>query len=275
MSTRRCATCRCSPSASIQRRWRTPLRASSRASAGRATRTATESAAARARHGQARRRRAELLVRRRSRVPLSRRGASRGRRPWKPRPTTSGSASCSSSLLDQRTEDGFAYRVDMRLRPFGASGPLAVGLAAFEAYLVEHGRDWERYAYVKARLLTGRAVRARRFRLRPDAVRLPPLPRLRRVRRAAADEAADRARGRAQGHGREHQARPRRHPRDRVHRASVSDRARRPPAGAARALAAERLCRCSPATGSCRRAPSRRSRPRIGICAPSRTASKP
>jgi glutamate-ammonia-ligase adenylyltransferase len=58
-------------------------------------------------------------------------------------------------LLDQRTEDGFAYRVDTRLRPFGASGPLAMGLGAFEAYLVEHGRDWERYAYVKARLLTG------------------------------------------------------------------------------------------------------------------------
>ena len=58
-------------------------------------------------------------------------------------------------LLDQRTEDGFAYRVDMRLRPFGNSGPLAIGLAAFEAYLLEHGRDWERYAYVKARLLTG------------------------------------------------------------------------------------------------------------------------
>ena len=58
-------------------------------------------------------------------------------------------------LLDQRTEDGFAYRVDTRLRPFGASGPLAVNLGAFESYLVEHGRDWERYAYVKARLLTG------------------------------------------------------------------------------------------------------------------------
>ena len=59
-------------------------------------------------------------------------------------------------LLDQRTDDGFVYRVDLRLRPFGASGPLAVGLASFEAYLVRHGRDWERYAYVKARLLTGR-----------------------------------------------------------------------------------------------------------------------
>jgi glutamate-ammonia-ligase adenylyltransferase len=58
-------------------------------------------------------------------------------------------------LLDQRTDDGFVYRVDVRLRPFGGSGPLAVGLSAFESYLVQHGRDWERYAYVKARLLTG------------------------------------------------------------------------------------------------------------------------
>jgi len=60
-------------------------------------------------------------------------------------------------LLDQATEDGFVYRVDTRLRPFGTSGPLAMSVAAFEAYLVEHGRDWERYAYVKARLLTGEA----------------------------------------------------------------------------------------------------------------------
>jgi glutamate-ammonia-ligase adenylyltransferase len=59
-------------------------------------------------------------------------------------------------LLDQRTDDGLVYRVDLRLRPFGASGPLAVGLGSFEGYLVGHGRDWERYAYVKARLLTGR-----------------------------------------------------------------------------------------------------------------------
>ena len=45
--------------------------------------------------------------------------------------------------------------MDTRLRPFGASGPLVVSLAAFEAYLTQHGRDWERYAYVKARLVTG------------------------------------------------------------------------------------------------------------------------
>ena len=59
-------------------------------------------------------------------------------------------------LLDQVTEDGFVYRVDARLRPFGASGPLVVSVSAFESYLVQHGRDWERYAYVKARLITGR-----------------------------------------------------------------------------------------------------------------------
>jgi glutamate-ammonia-ligase adenylyltransferase len=58
-------------------------------------------------------------------------------------------------LLDQVTEHGFAFRVDTRLRPFGASGPLVVSISAFEAYLLQHGRDWERYAYVKARLLTG------------------------------------------------------------------------------------------------------------------------
>ncbi len=58
-------------------------------------------------------------------------------------------------LLDQATPDGFVYRVDARLRPFGASGPLVVSVSSFESYLVQHGRDWERYAYVKARLITG------------------------------------------------------------------------------------------------------------------------
>lgn len=58
-------------------------------------------------------------------------------------------------LLDEVTVDGFVYRVDTRLRPFGASGPLTIGVAAFESYLVQHARDWERYAYVKARAITG------------------------------------------------------------------------------------------------------------------------
>jgi glutamate-ammonia-ligase adenylyltransferase len=54
-------------------------------------------------------------------------------------------------LLDQRTDQGFVFRVDMRLRPFGQSGPLVVSLAALGEYLQQHGRDWERYAWLKAR----------------------------------------------------------------------------------------------------------------------------
>ena len=58
-------------------------------------------------------------------------------------------------LLDAGTNDGFVYRVDMRLRPFGDSGPLAASFAALEDYLQQHGRDWERYAWIKARAITG------------------------------------------------------------------------------------------------------------------------
>lgn len=57
--------------------------------------------------------------------------------------------------LDQQTIDGFVYRVDMRLRPFGDSGPLVLSFAALEDYYQEQGRDWERYAMVKARLMGG------------------------------------------------------------------------------------------------------------------------
>ncbi|TPG61473.1 bifunctional [glutamate--ammonia ligase]-adenylyl-L-tyrosine phosphorylase/[glutamate--ammonia-ligase] adenylyltransferase [Ewingella americana] len=57
--------------------------------------------------------------------------------------------------LDQPTIDGFVYRVDMRLRPFGDSGPLVMSFPALEDYYQEQGRDWERYAMVKARLMGG------------------------------------------------------------------------------------------------------------------------
>ncbi len=59
-------------------------------------------------------------------------------------------------LLKTPTHDGFVFRVDMRLRPFGDSGALVGSFASFEDYLQRHGRDWERYAYVKARAITGR-----------------------------------------------------------------------------------------------------------------------
>jgi glutamate-ammonia-ligase adenylyltransferase len=61
------------------------------------------------------------------------------------------------SLLDDVTADGFVYRVDTRLRPFGESGPPVVSFAALENYLLQHGRSWERYAYVKARVISAEA----------------------------------------------------------------------------------------------------------------------
>ena len=57
------------------------------------------------------------------------------------------------ALLDEVTADGFAFRIDTRLRPFGDSGPPVVGFTALESYLLQHGRGWERYAYVKARIV--------------------------------------------------------------------------------------------------------------------------
>jgi glutamate-ammonia-ligase adenylyltransferase len=57
--------------------------------------------------------------------------------------------------LSEVTEDGFVFRVDMRLRPYGESGPLAVSLDMLEEYFTAQGRAWERYAWVKARAVTG------------------------------------------------------------------------------------------------------------------------
>ncbi|WP_019895925.1 bifunctional [glutamate--ammonia ligase]-adenylyl-L-tyrosine phosphorylase/[glutamate--ammonia-ligase] adenylyltransferase [Hydrogenovibrio halophilus] len=57
--------------------------------------------------------------------------------------------------LTEFTPDGTVYRVDMRLRPFGQSGPLAVSFAEMENYYQVHGRAWERYALVKGRIMAG------------------------------------------------------------------------------------------------------------------------
>jgi glutamate-ammonia-ligase adenylyltransferase len=57
--------------------------------------------------------------------------------------------------LTEMTEDGIVYRVDMRLRPFGDAGPLAISFAGMEHYYEAHGRAWERYALVKARAIAG------------------------------------------------------------------------------------------------------------------------
>ncbi|KAF1070313.1 MAG: Bifunctional glutamine synthetase adenylyltransferase/adenylyl-removing enzyme [Pseudomonas citronellolis] len=57
--------------------------------------------------------------------------------------------------LDAITVDGFVFRVDMRLRPYGSSGPLVHSFAGLEQYYQDQGRDWERYAMIKARVVAG------------------------------------------------------------------------------------------------------------------------
>ncbi|MGH8028324.1 MAG: bifunctional [glutamate--ammonia ligase]-adenylyl-L-tyrosine phosphorylase/[glutamate--ammonia-ligase] adenylyltransferase, partial [Arenimonas sp.] len=60
-----------------------------------------------------------------------------------------------AQLLGEVTADGFVHRVDLRLRPFGASGRVALSFAAMEQYFQREGRDWERYAWIKARPVAG------------------------------------------------------------------------------------------------------------------------
>ncbi len=57
--------------------------------------------------------------------------------------------------LDAITVDGFVFRTDMRLRPYGAGGPLVYSFNAMEQYYQDQGRDWERYAMIKARVVAG------------------------------------------------------------------------------------------------------------------------
>jgi glutamate-ammonia-ligase adenylyltransferase len=59
------------------------------------------------------------------------------------------------AALDERTADGFVFRVDMRLRPWGQDGALVTCFDALEEYFVTQGREWERYAWIKARALGG------------------------------------------------------------------------------------------------------------------------
>jgi [glutamine synthetase] adenylyltransferase / [glutamine synthetase]-adenylyl-L-tyrosine phosphorylase len=58
-------------------------------------------------------------------------------------------------LLAEPTAEGFVFRVDMRLRPYGEAGPLACNLEFLESYFVAQGREWERYAWIKARAVSG------------------------------------------------------------------------------------------------------------------------
>jgi glutamate-ammonia-ligase adenylyltransferase len=61
------------------------------------------------------------------------------------------------AAISEIGEDGFSFRVDMALRPNGSSGPLVASFAMVEEYFLIQGREWERYAWVKARAITGNA----------------------------------------------------------------------------------------------------------------------
>ncbi len=78
-----------------------------------------------------------------------------------------------AKLLDEATADGFCHRVDLRLRPFGNAGRVALPFAAMESYFQREGRDWERYAWQKARPVAGDSEAGERFlqTLRPFVYR--------------------------------------------------------------------------------------------------------
>ena len=78
-----------------------------------------------------------------------------------------------AKLLDEVTADGFSHRVDLRLRPFGNAGRVALPFAAMESYFQRDGRDWERYAWQKARPVAGDVAAGERFleTLRPFVYR--------------------------------------------------------------------------------------------------------
>jgi len=64
------------------------------------------------------------------------------------------------AVLDEKTADGYVFRVDMRLRPYGEGGPLVSSFAMLEEYFYAQAREWERYAWIKARVLPDAAVPA-------------------------------------------------------------------------------------------------------------------
>ncbi len=78
-----------------------------------------------------------------------------------------------AKLLDEVTAEGFCHRVDLRLRPFGTAGRIAMSFPAMEHYFQREGRDWERYAWQKARAVAGDLGAGARFldTLRPFVYR--------------------------------------------------------------------------------------------------------
>ncbi|MFP7723128.1 bifunctional [glutamate--ammonia ligase]-adenylyl-L-tyrosine phosphorylase/[glutamate--ammonia-ligase] adenylyltransferase [Lysobacter sp. A3-1-A15] len=100
-------------------------------------------------------------------------GASDGARPLDAETYFTRQAQQLGRLLDEMTADGFCHRVDLRLRPYGNAGRVAWSFAAMEQYFQHEGRDWERYAWQKARPVAGDIDAGERFleALRPFVYR--------------------------------------------------------------------------------------------------------
>jgi [glutamine synthetase] adenylyltransferase / [glutamine synthetase]-adenylyl-L-tyrosine phosphorylase len=76
-----------------------------------------------------------------------------------------------TALLSELTEDGYVFRVDLRLRPYGDSGPLVASFDMLENYLIAQGREWERYAWIKGRSVTGDRIQELMELVRPFVFR--------------------------------------------------------------------------------------------------------
>ena len=122
-------------------------------------------------------------------------------------------------LLQDHTEDGYVFRTDLRLRPDPGSTPLAMSVLAAETYYEGMGQNWERAAMIKARAVGRRSRIGRRVPEASAAFHLAPQSRFCRHPGHSLHQAPDPC---GQGPSRDrrrrpqHQARPRRHPRDRV-----------------------------------------------------------
>ncbi|CAG4902436.1 bifunctional [glutamate--ammonia ligase]-adenylyl-L-tyrosine phosphorylase/[glutamate--ammonia-ligase] adenylyltransferase [Paraburkholderia saeva] len=78
------------------------------------------------------------------------------------------------AALAEVTADGYVFRVDMRLRPNGDSGPLVCSVGMLEEYFYVQGREWERYAWIKGRLVSeGGSDAAQRLSKQLDAIVTP------------------------------------------------------------------------------------------------------
>jgi Glutamine synthetase adenylyltransferase len=153
------------------------------------------------------------------------------------------------AALGRVDADGYVFRVDTRLRPYGESGSLTVSFAALERYLVTQGRSWERYAWLKARPLTGERHAELTELVAPFVYRkyldYDAYEGLRDIHRQIREQEKRR------DYADDIKARRRGNSRDRVHRAGAADRPRRPRSGPAAARNLARAPRARSAARGC------------------------